>query len=312
MKRFLSYTVPILLSALACSDIALDPFWSEYELPEGPALGLRDIDYDGNTGFAAGVGGQAWFCHHGQWSEDWTPVHSGFDVEFTGVDVSDGGDIWVCGADSDENGHLYTYTYDLLQDWDEHELDGAAFLADVAVGGFGMITVGSEGQVWRRWIDWELVWNDSDYLWRAVDLHASGEVLVVGGRISTGNGAFLRFHYSDGGYTLYETAGGRLEDCALTDSNTGWAVDADGYIYRYDSGTMQMVADTGLLLRGLAVEPDRNDALWLCGPGGALVHYADGELEYHDSPTGENLHDLVLVNSDEGWAAAQTLLLEYR
>ncbi|MCK4597594.1 hypothetical protein KAU04_06115 [bacterium] len=90
------------------------------------------------------------------------------------------------------------------------------------------------------------------------------------------------------------------------------AVDADGYIYRYDSGTMQMVADTGLLLRGLAVEPDRNDALWLCGPGGALVHYADGELEYHDSPTGENLHDLVLVNSDEGWAAAQTLLLEYR
>jgi hypothetical protein len=314
MDKLLHPPVLLLLLALACSDVDLAPCWGEYELPDGPALGLRDIDYDSGTGFAVGAGGQAWFCHHGQWSEDWTPVHGDFDVELTGVDVSDGGNVWVCGADGDENGHLYTYNYDLRQgSWKEIELDGAAFLADVAARDDGCaVTVGSGGQVWRQWTDWELVWSDADYLWRAVDLHISGEVLVAGGRVSTGNGAYLRFNYFDVDCTVDEIAGGRLEDCALTDSDAGWAVGADGCVYLYGSGTMQTVADTGVLLRGLAVEPDCGDSLWLCGPGGALVHYVDGEMEYPDPPTDENLHDLVLVDGDEGWAAAQTLLLEYR
>ncbi len=315
MRKKLYLMAAALLLAAACSDIDLAPFWSEFELPGGPALGLRDIDYDSGTGFAVGSHGQAWFCHHGQWDEDWTPVPGDFDVELTGVDVDDDGHIWVCGADNDENGHLYTYDYDIRQGpWHEYELDGAAFLADVAAHVCdGTVTVGSEGQVWRMWPpDWELIWSDSDYLWRAVDYHHSGEVLVVGERLSTGNGAYLRFDYEDADCTVAETAGGRLEDCALTNSDTGWAVDADGRVYRYEVGTMEMVADTGVPLWGLAVEPDRDDALWLCGPTGTLVHYVNGEPEYLDPPTDENLHDLVLVNGDEGWAAAQTLLLEYR
>jgi hypothetical protein len=241
-------------------------------------------------------------------------VHGDFDVELTGVDVSDGGEVWVCGTDREENGHLYNYSYDSHRgSWDEIELNGAAFLADVAAGDSGeVVAVGSEGQVWRKWTDWELIWSDADYLWRAVDYHVSGEVLVVGECLTTGNGAYLRFDYKNADCIVDETAGGRLEDCVLTDSDAGWAVDADGCIHRYDSGTMEMVADTGVFLRGLAVDPVRDDALWLCGPGGALVHYVGGELDYPDSPTDENLYDLVLVDADDGWAAAQTLLLEYR
>ncbi len=50
MKRL--FSTPILLSASACSGIELDPFRGGYELPGGPALGLRDIDYDCGPGLA--------------------------------------------------------------------------------------------------------------------------------------------------------------------------------------------------------------------------------------------------------------------
>ncbi|HUT99290.1 MAG TPA: hypothetical protein VM054_09475 [bacterium] len=310
MRKRLILTAAALLMAAACSDIDLAPFWSEYELPEGPALGLRDIAAT-PTGevWVVGQVGEAWYCD----GDSWININSGHDdYELTGVAPDEGGGCWAVGADSEEKGCILRY--DPAEGWSEVGPPGTpAFLADVAARSDGsVVTVGSEGQVWRRRTDWELVWSDADYIWRAVDVHASGEALVVGVRISTGNGAYLHFNYTDDDYTVEDIDGGRLEDCALTDSDAGWAVDADGCIYRYDAGTMDTVADTGVLLRGLAVEPDRDDALWLCGPGGTLVHYVNGELEYPDSHTDENLHDLVLVNADEGWAAAQTLLLEYR
>lgn len=62
MKKFLSFTVPILLSALACSDIELGPFWGEFDLPDGPALGLRDIAAsDDGVAWIVGMGGEAWY-----------------------------------------------------------------------------------------------------------------------------------------------------------------------------------------------------------------------------------------------------------
>jgi len=309
MNKLLLAT-PVFLIATACSDIWLEPFWSECALPGGPALGLRDIAASpSGEVWVVGRGGEAWYFD----GESWEPKPSGFNYELTGVAADEGGCCWAVGADNQENGRVLRYDPD--DGWTEIILSETpvAFLADVEREEDGtVLAVGSKGEVWRWRTDWELVWSDADYLWRAVDLHASGEVLVVGERISTGNGAFLRFNYADGDFTVEDIDGGRLEDCAMTDSDAGWAVDTDGCIYRYDSGTLEMVADTGVFLRGLAVEPDRDDALWLCGPGGVLVHYVGGELEYPDSPTDENLYDLVLVNGDEGWAAAEQLLLEYR
>ncbi|HDR06035.1 MAG TPA: hypothetical protein ENN88_00195 [Candidatus Coatesbacteria bacterium] len=310
MRKRLVLTAAALLLATACSDIDLGPVWAEYELPGGPAQELRAVAASA-TGevWVVGRGGEAWFFD----GETWERRDSGFAYELTGAAAEENGGLWTSGADSDERGHILRYDPD--EGWSELPLPGsAAFLADLAATADGtLLAVGSKGQVWRgSSAGFELLWQDSDYIWRAVDIHETSEALVVGGRLSTGNGAFLILECSGADFTVEELSGGRLEDCALTDSDAGWAVNADGCIYRYDSGTMQMVADTGVLLRGLAVEPDRSDALWLCGLSGALVHYSGGELEYPDSPTDENLHDLVLTGADEGWAAAKTRLLVYR
>jgi hypothetical protein len=59
MKKLL-LAAPVFLLATVCSDITLEPFWSKDELPGGPALGLRDIDYASGTvrlGFATVAGG---------------------------------------------------------------------------------------------------------------------------------------------------------------------------------------------------------------------------------------------------------------
>ncbi len=90
MKRFFNLTVPTLLLASACSDIELGPFWSKYELPGGPALGLRDIAAsDDGVAWVVGMGGKAWYYD----GELWFERNSGFDYELTGVAANEDGGL---------------------------------------------------------------------------------------------------------------------------------------------------------------------------------------------------------------------------
>ncbi len=307
MKIFLGFTVPILLSALACSDIALDPYWSEYELPGGPALGLRDIAASANGEvWGVGMAGEGWYYD----GESWYERHTGFEYELTGVATSEDGGCWAVGADSGETGHILRFDPD--EGWIEVALPGTpAFLADIDRELDGTVfTVGSEGEVWR-WEptrgDWELIYTDPNLLWRAVNAGADRS-LVVGGDLN-GNGVYAWI--TNGELDEPQTCDyGRFEDAELLDSGDAWLLAVDGVALCLSDGELALVADIGYSLLGL--EALNADFCLAGGVGGLLYRVAFNGYDPVESGTTENIHDLVLLTENEGWAAAQTLLLEYR
>lgn len=308
VKRLLCLLAVALVAALlgGCDgDLMLEPAWVLFELPEGPAAGLRDIDQAREVVYVVGAQGQAWRLGGDGWE---AVFHEETDIEFTGVAVRNDGGAWVCGADSVGRGRLFEHT---LQDgWSEVNLKNAAFLAAVAVDETGGgVVVGSRGQVWvLKDSEWELHAEEPDYIWRSVAIAADGSFLVVG-RDALNMGAFLYHDGDDDGYT--DSLGERLEDCVLHDGG-GWVVGDDGGLFRFEDGELEWVVSGGSSLRGLALRPGSTSSGWLCGLGGLLIAFTEDNLRPTDSETTENLQALTFVAPDKGWAAAQTHLLHYR
>jgi len=305
MRKKLYITAAALLLAAACSDIDLASFWSEFELPGGPAQGLRDIAA-GPTGEAwvVGLGGESWYCN----GESWTGVDSGFDdYELTGVAPDEDG-CWAVGADSRENGRVLRY--DPGDGWSEIELPGTpAFLADVERQKDGTVfAVGSDGEVWRfepSRGDWELTYENPTLLWRAVSAGADRSLIVGGDDDGTGVYAWI----VDGEVQEFQSCdSGRLEDAKLLDSDDAWLLAVDGVVLRLSDDGLATVAVTGSLLLGL--DAPGADYCWACGAGGLLYCVNAAGYEPVESGTTENIHDIALISETEGWAAARTLLLE--
>jgi hypothetical protein len=304
MHKILIATAVTLL-ATACSDIELGPVWSEYELPDGPALGLRDV--------AAGPAGEAWVVGRGgeAWhydGESWGKETSGFDYELTGV-APDGDGCWAVGADAEERGRVLRY--DPGDGWSEVVLPGTpAFLADVEREGDGTVfAVGSEGEIWsfEPESDWGLIYENSSLLWRAVSTGADRS-LAVGGDAG-GNGVYAWIENGEVEEPQTCTCG-RLEDAELLDSGDAWLLAVDGAVLFLAEGELSIVAETGSGLLGLGAA---DSGMCFAGGVGGLLFRVDGDgFEQVESGTTQNIHEIALLSRSEGWAAAQTLLLEYR
>lgn len=312
VRGLTAFTVVILgltvgISALGgCDDdIDLAAAWVAVEPPDGPATGLRAVDYAAGVGYLVGDAGQAWRYD----GEDWRPIHSGTGIEFTGAAVRSDGAAWVCGADAAGDGRLFEHAPG--DGWNEVLLQDAAFLAAVAVNETDRaIAAGSRGQVWINNGDgWTLHTDQGDYLWRAADVSADGPYLVVGAD-AAGDGALLWFDGVDNHFV--DVGGERLEDCVLVDGDSGWVVGDEGGLFRFDSGALQSVDEEVAALRGMDLFPGSTDSGWACGLGGVLFSFDADGLAAADSPTTENVQDLVLTDDEEGWAAAETHLLHYR
>jgi len=307
MKKLLLLTTPVFLIATACSDIWLEPFWSEYELPGGPAQELRDIAA-GPTGevWVVGRGGEAWYYDE----ESWVNKNSCFNYyELTGVTPDEGGCCWAVGADDQENGRILRYDPD--DGWSEIELDGAAFLADVErEPGGKVIAVGSGGEVWRLEPsrgDWELIYENDALLWRAVSAGADRSLVVGGDEDGKGFYAWI----VNGEMEDPRTCDcGRMEDAKLLDSGDAWLLAVDGAVLYLSDGELTTVAEIGCSLFGLdAVD----DGTCFTGGVGGLLYRVDADgYEQVESGTTQNIHEIALLSGTEGWAAAQTTLLEYR
>jgi hypothetical protein len=307
MRKKLYITAAALLLAAACSDIDLAPFWSEYELPDGAAQGLRDVAVS-PTGeaWAVGLGGEAWYCD----GESWEKKPKDFNgYELTGVAPDENGGCWAVGVDVHEKGHILRYEPD--PGWNEIGPDGAAFLADVEREGDGtVLAVGSEGEVWSLEPtrgDWELIYKNDTLLWRAVSAGADRSLVVGGGDDGMGVYAWI-----DNGKVqeLHNCDCGRLEDAKLLDSGDAWLLAVDGVVLFLADDALSTVAETGCNLFGLdAVD----DGTGFAGGFGGLLFRVDAEgYEQVESGTTQNIHEIALLSPTEGWAAAQTLLLEYR
>ncbi|MBD3400181.1 MAG: hypothetical protein GF399_07600 [Candidatus Coatesbacteria bacterium] len=308
MKKAMLISLAAVLTALLAAgcdgDVELDPYWVAVELPGGPAAGLRDLDAAGDVVCVVGLGGEFWRRAGGSWSE----LDGPSSAELTGVAVRSDGGAWACGHVGDA-GRLYDYAPGA--GWSEVTPADCAYLNEVAVNADDTAcAVGSAGQVWRLVADvWERLTVPADYLWRSVDVGDDGTLLVVGAD-AAGTGTALLIEGDDSSY--HSTGGDRLEDCTLTADGAGWLVAADGVVYRFDAAGAEAVVDTERTLFGVAADP-AGGGCWICGPGAYLARVdAAGGLSESEHPAAENLQDLIFIETDEGWAAAETHLLHYR
>ncbi|OGD71733.1 MAG: hypothetical protein A2Y64_05665 [Candidatus Coatesbacteria bacterium RBG_13_66_14] len=306
-KKMIPMTAALLLAAV-CSDIDLGPVWVEHALPGDPAQGLWDIAASpSGEVWVVGRGGEAWHCD----GESWEEKSSGFnDYELTGVAPDEDGGCWAVGADSDELGRIIRYDPD--DGWSEEDMpETPSFLADVEREPGGRVfAVGSGGEVWR-WEpsrgDWERIFGNAALLWRAVSAGADRS-LVVGGD-DDGKGIYAWI--VNGEVKDLQSCGcGRLEDVKLLDSGDAWLLAVDGVVLYLSDGELTTVAETGCSLFGLDAVDD--GTCFAGGVGGLLYRVEAGGYEQVESGTTENIHEIALLSLTEGWAAAETLLLEYR